>query len=55
VDERIANNCHEAVTITKGMRMETKEGMKEEFSTLQEGRIFETSKYVIFEQFSWSN
>jgi hypothetical protein len=25
-DEKVANSCHLAVTITKGMRMETKEG-----------------------------
>lgn len=25
-DQRAANNCHLAVTITKGMRMKTKDG-----------------------------
>jgi len=28
-DKRITNNCHVAVTITKGMRTETKEGNEE--------------------------
>ena len=51
-DERIANNWDVAVTIKMAWEWRPKREMKEEVSTLQEGRVLETLKNVIFEQFA---
>jgi hypothetical protein len=55
-DQRAANNYHLAMTITKSMRMKTKERNEgRRFHITGRKSVRNLKKNVIFEQFAWSN